>query len=139
MGPGEPPGQGDPIARGPLRAPRRESQGDPIVSPSLRLEKGSQGDPIISPAFGPPADLLRGDPLGRSAFGAVELLLLLLLLLLLPADVPICLIIESPAIILCSIITPVVPLNKIISGPSAILNVIICDLILFPAIAPIAL
>ena len=124
MGPEEPPGQGDPIARGPLRAPRRESQGDSIISPPLRLEEGSQGDPIVPSTFGPPADLLRDDPLGRGAFGAGELLLLLLLLLLPPAAVSIC----HPSAIILLYITPPISLNKIIIGPAAILNVVICDL-----------
>ena len=123
MGPWEPPGQGDPIARGPLRAPWRESQGDPIISPPLRLEEGSQGDPIIPSPFNPPADLLRGDPLGRGAVGAAELLLLLLLLLLPPAAVSSC---RPSANIFLIIISPI-PLNEINWGPAAILSVIIFD------------
>ena len=135
MGPGEPPGQGDPIARGSLRAPRRESQGDPIISPPLRLEEGSQGDPIVPSPFGPPADLLRGDPLGRGAFGAAELLLLLLLLL--SSAVLIHPVHWPPVIIPCCVlITGPIPLIKLNSGPAAILSAIICDPWLPLLIAP---
>ena len=104
------------------------SQGDPIISPPLRLEEGSQGDPIIPSPFVPPGDLLRGDPLGRKAFKAAALLLLLLLLLLPPAAVSSC---RPSAILLCHCITSPTPLNKINRGPAAI-----CHLWLLVAIAP---
>ena len=133
MGPWEPPGQGDPITRGPLRAPWRERQGDPIISPPLRLEEGSQGDPIIPSPFDPPANLLRGDPLGRGAFGAAELLLLLLLLLPPPA-VSSCR--PSAILLICCCTKGPIPLIRISRGPAAILPVTICNPWILSAIAP---